>query len=87
MARHMRNSVAGASSWARRRSGRRMYDTGLTVLGVLLSRAAGQPLEDFFRERLFEPLGMKDTGFSVPADKLDRLSTCYQRHPATGQCV
>ncbi|WNG47867.1 beta-lactamase family protein [Archangium minus] len=62
-----------------------MYDTGITVLGVLLSRASGQALEDFFRERLFEPLGMKDTGFSVPADKLDRLSTCYQRNPVTGQ--
>jgi len=62
-----------------------MYDTGLTVLGVLLARAAGQPLEDFFRERIFEPLGMKDTGFSVPAGKLDRLATSYWRHPATGK--
>nr|WP_239013986.1 serine hydrolase [Archangium violaceum] len=62
-----------------------MCDTGITVLGVLLSRASGQPLEDFFRERLFEPLGMKDTGFSVPAGKLDRLPTCYHRNPATGQ--
>ncbi|HZH15316.1 MAG TPA: serine hydrolase domain-containing protein [Archangium sp.] len=62
-----------------------MYDTGLTVLGVLLARAAGQPLEDFFRERIFEPLGMKDTGFSVPAGKLDRLATGYWRHPETGK--
>jgi CubicO group peptidase (beta-lactamase class C family) len=62
-----------------------MYDTGLTVLGVLLARAAGQPLEDFFRERIFEPLGMKDTGFSVPAGKLDRLATSYWRNPTTGK--
>ncbi|WP_239469887.1 serine hydrolase domain-containing protein [Archangium violaceum] len=61
-----------------------MYDTGLTVLGVLIARASGQPLEDFFRERIFEPLGMKDSGFSVPAAKLDRLPTCYVRDPATG---
>jgi CubicO group peptidase (beta-lactamase class C family) len=62
-----------------------MYDTGLTVLGVLLARAAGKPLGDFLRERLFEPLGMKDTGFSVPAEKLDRLPTCYTADPATGK--
>jgi CubicO group peptidase (beta-lactamase class C family) len=61
-----------------------MYDTALTVLGVLIARASGQPLEVFFRERIFEPLGMKDSGFSVPAEKLDRLPTCYMRNPATG---
>ena len=54
-----------------------MYNTGSDVLGVLIARAAGQPLETFLRERIFEPLGMKDTGFSVPAEKLDRLATCY----------
>src|SRR5947208_5305499 len=37
-----------------------MYHTGLDVLGVLIARASGQPLETFFRERIFEPLGMKD---------------------------
>ncbi|MDY7225015.1 serine hydrolase domain-containing protein [Hyalangium rubrum] len=58
-----------------------LYDTGLTVLGVLLGRAAGQPLEDFMRERIFEPLGMKDTRFSVPAEKLDRLPASYVRPP------
>ena len=42
-----------------------MYNTGSQVLGVLLERAAGKPLEDFLRERIFEPLGMTDTGFSV----------------------
>lgn len=62
-----------------------MYDTGLTVLGVLIARAAGKPLEDFFRERIFEPLGMKDSGFSVPAEKLARLTTCYMRNPGTGE--
>ncbi|WP_437735613.1 serine hydrolase domain-containing protein [Sorangium sp. So ce1335] len=61
-----------------------MYDTALSVLGVLIARAAGQPLEAFLRERVFEPLGMKDTGFSVPADKLHRLPVCYARNPETG---
>ena len=61
-----------------------MYHTGSDVLGVLIARASGQPLETFLRERIFEPLGMKDTGFSVPAAKLDRLATCYQVNPETG---
>src|SRR5438128_6632374 len=64
-----------------------MYHTGSDILGVLIARAAGQKLETFFRERLFEPLGMKDTGFSVPEGKLDRLAACYQvdaRVPACG---
>ena len=52
-----------------------MYDLGLDVLGVLIARASGQPLETFLSERIFEPLGMKDTGFTVPAAKLDRLAT------------
>ena len=51
-----------------------MYNTGSDVLGVLIARAAGQPLGDFLRERIFEPLGMKDTGFSVPPSKLGRLA-------------
>jgi CubicO group peptidase (beta-lactamase class C family) len=54
-----------------------MYDTALDVLGVLVARASGQSLEAFMRERIFEPLGMKDTGFSVPPEKIDRLPPCY----------
>jgi CubicO group peptidase (beta-lactamase class C family) len=61
-----------------------MYNTGSDVLGVLIARAAGQPLETFFRERLFEPLGMTDTAFSVPAAKLDRLATSYWVNLNTG---
>lgn len=55
-----------------------MYDTSLDVLGVLIGRVTGQPLDVFFRERIFAPLGMKDTGFSVPRDKLHRLPACYE---------
>ncbi len=61
-----------------------MYNTGSDVLGVLIARAAGQPLETFLRERIFEPLGMKDTSFSVPAAQLDRLATSYMANPETG---
>jgi CubicO group peptidase (beta-lactamase class C family) len=61
-----------------------MYPTGFSVLGVLLARAAGQPLEQFLRERIFDPLGMKDTRFSVPAAKRDRLAGCYALNAETG---
>jgi CubicO group peptidase (beta-lactamase class C family) len=61
-----------------------MYHTGSDVLGVLIARAAGRPLETFLRERIFEPLGMRDTGFSVPASKIDRLATSYWNNFQTG---
>lgn len=61
-----------------------MYETGSDVLGVLISRATGQSLETFFHERIFEPLGMEDTGFHVPAQKLPRLASCYVADPETG---
>ena len=54
-----------------------MYDTGSDVLGVLIARASGKPFDVFFRERIFGPLGMKDTGFSVPPADLGRLLTSY----------
>jgi len=60
------------------------YDTSLTVLGALLERATGQQLHDLLRERLFEPLGMTDTGFFVPKEQLARLPVAYQRTPASG---
>ncbi len=52
-----------------------LYNTGASVLGVLLARAAGQPLADVLRTRLFEPLGMRDTAFWTP--QTDRLATSY----------
>jgi CubicO group peptidase (beta-lactamase class C family) len=53
-----------------------MYNTGSLLQGVLVRRASGQNLEDFIRTRILEPLGMRDTGFHVPADKLDRFAGC-----------
>jgi CubicO group peptidase (beta-lactamase class C family) len=64
-----------------------MYNTGAHVLGVLLGRVSGQTLESFFYERVFEPLGMKDTAFSVPHEKLARLATCYRQDPQTRKLV
>jgi CubicO group peptidase (beta-lactamase class C family) len=61
-----------------------MYNTGSDVLGVLIARATGQPLETFFSERIFAPLGMKETGFSVPAAKSDRFATSYGTNFTTG---
>jgi CubicO group peptidase (beta-lactamase class C family) len=54
-----------------------MYNTGSDVLGVLIARATGQPFGEFLHERIFEPLKMADTGFSVPAASLARLATGY----------
>jgi CubicO group peptidase (beta-lactamase class C family) len=50
-----------------------LYNTCSDIQGVLIARVAGQPLPEFLAERIFEPLGMIDTGFHVPAEKLDRL--------------
>ena len=60
------------------------YNTGAQVLGVLLERASGQALEDFLRTRLFGPLGMADTSFSVPEEKRHRFTTAYFPDPASG---
>jgi CubicO group peptidase (beta-lactamase class C family) len=61
-----------------------MYNTGAWVLGVLIERATGMTLDAFMRERIFEPLGMVDTGFTVPPDKIDRMPAAYMADPETG---
>src|SRR5215210_7556876 len=52
-----------------------LYDSGSDILGVLISRATGTSLEKFLRERIFAPLGMNDTSFSVLESKLNRLAS------------
>src|SRR5437868_6529798 len=59
-----------------------LYNTGADVLGVLVARAAGQPLEEFLRGRVLEPLGMVDTGFWT--EHTHRLGSCYATDPQTG---
>jgi CubicO group peptidase (beta-lactamase class C family) len=61
-----------------------LYHTGADVLGVLIARASGQPFDAFLRERIFEPLEMSDTAFSVPAAAVDRLATSYLTDPHSG---
>ena len=61
-----------------------LYNTCSDILGVLIARAAGRPLPEFLAERLFEPLGMADTGFEVPPGKLDRFTSYYRADPTGG---
>ncbi|GAA2365811.1 serine hydrolase [Nonomuraea africana] len=63
------------------------YHTGSDVLSVLVRRVTDQSLETFLKERLFGPLGMQDTGFHVPADKIHRFPTSYAHDPETGGLV
>ncbi|MBN6039505.1 serine hydrolase [Amycolatopsis sp. 195334CR] len=58
-----------------------LYNTTSDLQGVLIARASGRPLPEFLAERLFEPLGMTDTGFAVPPGKLHRLTTYYRHSP------
>jgi CubicO group peptidase (beta-lactamase class C family) len=62
-----------------------LYHMSADILGVLIARASGMPLSGFLGERLFEPLGMKDTGFTVPEAQIDRLATCYQTDVSSGE--
>jgi CubicO group peptidase (beta-lactamase class C family) len=72
-----------------------LYNSGTEILGVLIARAAGTTLGKFLQERIFATLGMTDTGFHVPAAKLDRFAMSYARdasgelkvfdNPATGK--
>jgi CubicO group peptidase (beta-lactamase class C family) len=64
-----------------------LYHTGFDVLGVLIARASGQSLGDFLQDRLFGPLGMRDTAFQVPAGKLDRLASAYMTQPDKKELV
>ena len=61
-----------------------LYNTCSDIQGVLIARVSGRPLPEFLAERLFDPLGMVDTGFDVPAGKLDRFTSYYRNDPAGG---
>jgi len=60
------------------------YSLGVDVLGRLVEVVSGKPLDEFFRTRIFEPLGMKDTYFYPPDNKLDRLATAYTYYDDKG---
>ena len=57
--------------------GRWVYSVAVDVQGILIERITGQSLERFLRERLFEPLGMEDTGFHVPLERRDRFAAVH----------
>ncbi|MFC1431962.1 serine hydrolase domain-containing protein [Streptacidiphilus sp. N1-3] len=61
-----------------------LYNTCSDILGVLIARVAGRSLPEFMAERLFEPLGMVDTGFHVPAAELGRFTSYYRPRPDGG---
>jgi CubicO group peptidase (beta-lactamase class C family) len=63
------------------------YGFSLDVLAALVEVISGMSFPDFLKARLFEPLGMHDTGFTVPEDKLNRLATLYRQGPAEGTLV
>jgi CubicO group peptidase (beta-lactamase class C family) len=60
-----------------------MYHISCDVLGVLIARVSGQSLGSFLQDRIFNPLGMKDTAFHVLAEKIDRLPDCYRSNHQT----
>jgi CubicO group peptidase (beta-lactamase class C family) len=62
-----------------------LYHMSAEILGVLIARVSGMPLSAFLRERILAPLGMKDSGFTVPETKLDRVATCYKTDFQTGE--
>jgi CubicO group peptidase (beta-lactamase class C family) len=61
------------------------YGRSTDVLGHVVERVSGQSLDRFLEERIFRPLGMKDTGFHVPETRRARFATAYARDPATGE--
>ncbi len=64
-----------------------MYNIAADVTGILIARATGMSFGDALRERICEPLGMKDTAFSVGGESASRLATAYKRDDATGTLV
>jgi len=57
------------------------YSVSADVIGYLIGKISGQPFEQFLKERIFDPLGMSDTGFYVPAAKAHRFAACYSADP------
>ncbi len=60
------------------------YSIAADIVGRLVEVASGRLFDEFLAERIFQPLGMEDTGFHVPADKLDRFAAMYGPHSAGG---
>jgi len=63
------------------------YGLNVDVLGYLVEVVSGMSLATFFKQRIFDPLGMKDTYFYLPKDKQDRLVELYTEDSTTGKAV
>ncbi len=59
------------------------YSISTDILGAVVERLSGQSLDAYFADHIFKPLGMVDTGFVVPADKIARVPDCFIWDPAT----
>src|SRR2546423_14936020 len=62
------------------------YGVNQDVLGALIEQVSGQRFGEFLEQRIFRPLGMKDTGFDVPEAKMNRLCKTFQ-HGSVGKFV
>jgi CubicO group peptidase (beta-lactamase class C family) len=62
-----------------------VYGYNTDILGVLIEVVAGQPLDEFLTKRIFEPLGMEDTHFYLPKEKINRLATVYSKEKEEGK--
>jgi CubicO group peptidase (beta-lactamase class C family) len=58
------------------------YGISIDILGLAIQRASGMPLDRFLEERILKPLDLRDTGFSVPAEKVGRFAANYNRSDA-----
>jgi CubicO group peptidase (beta-lactamase class C family) len=56
-----------------------VYSVSMDIQGYIIEKLSGQSLPDFMQKRIFGPLGMKDTGFSVPKEKWNRFATVYKQ--------
>jgi len=63
------------------------YSVSVDVLGYLIGKISGKPYEQFLKERIFDPLGMVDTGFHVPAEKAHRFAACYSADGKGGKVL
>jgi CubicO group peptidase (beta-lactamase class C family) len=61
------------------------YSMSVDIQGYLVEKLSGMPFGQFLQQRIFGPLGMTDTGFTVPAAKMGRMASLYFNDPATGR--
>ena len=64
-----------------------VYHAGYPVMGVVIEEITGKPIEEFYQDRIFKPLGMNDTSFYLDKKKISRFSCCYQPENREGKWV